>query len=95
MRELSQTPSLFDPPPPEAPAGEEKGNDNVAKDFVRWCCSVGSDFRNSPDITNLRYWAAKTKLKIKEREEAAILDAARPLFLKRIEQSIRKSDPAN
>ncbi len=86
-----QTPSLFDfspaPSGPE-PAGElkeEKGPDRLAKEFVRWCCSFGPEFRNSPDVTNLRYWAHKNKLKIKEREEAQILDSARQLFLKRVE----------
>jgi len=86
MRELSQdTPSLFDPPPPAAVS--------QAKDFVRWCCSFGNGFRNSPDIANLRYWAQKNRLKIKERDEAEILEAARAAFLKRIEQLMRKPEP--
>src|SRR5579862_5912479 len=63
MRELSESqevgPSLFDAPPPESYV--------QAKDFVRWCCSFGADFRNSPDITNLRYWAQKNNVKIRER----------------------------
>jgi len=63
-----------------------------AKDFVRWCCSFGSSFRNSPDITNLRYWAQKNKIKIKERDEADILDTARPLFIKRVEQAVKKAE---
>jgi hypothetical protein len=88
MRELSQdTPTLFDAPPPVTVS--------QAKDFVRWCCSFGDNFRNSPDIANLRYWAQKNKVKIKERDESEILQEARIAFLKRIEQLIRKSDPVN
>ena len=88
MRELNQdTPSLFDAPPPPAVSH--------ARDFVRWCCSLGDEFRNSPDITNLRYWARKNKLKFKEREEDEILQVARPLFLKRLEQLVKKSEPQN
>ena len=87
MRELSQdTPTLFDAPPPTTV--------NHAKDFVRWCCSFGADFRNSPDVANLRYWADKNKVKIKERDEAEILEAARSAFLKRVEQLMRKSEQA-
>jgi hypothetical protein len=88
MRELSQdTPTLFDAPPPPAVF--------QAREFVRWCCSFGNDFRNSPDIANLRYWAKIKKVKIKERDEAEILQAARVAFLKRIEQLMRKSEPVN
>ena len=88
MRELSQdvSPSLFDAPPP--------ANYLHAKDFVRWCCSFGPNFRNSPDVTNLRYWAQKNKIALKGEDEAEILETARPLFLKRIEQAIRKSERA-
>jgi hypothetical protein len=90
MSDLSQSqdlsPSLFDAPPPLSYLH--------AKDFVRWCCSFGSSFRNSPDITNLRYWAQKNKIKIKERDEADILDTARPLFMKRVEQAVRKAERA-
>ena len=88
MRELSQdTPTLFDAPPPITVTH--------AKDFVRWCCSFGNSFRNSPDVANLRYWAKKNKVNIKEREESEILEAARAAFLKRIEQLTRKSEPLN
>ena len=87
MRELSHdtqdTPTLFDAPPPVTVS--------QAKDFVRWCCSFGTDFRNSPDIANLRYWAHKNKVKIKERDETEILQAARAAFLKRIEQQMRNA----
>ncbi len=88
MRELSQdTPTLFDAPPPE--------NISHARDFVRWCCSFGNSFRNSPDIANLRYWAHKNKIKIKERSETEILESARAAFLRRIDQLMRKSQPLN
>jgi hypothetical protein len=85
MRDLSQepSPSLFDAPP--SPSYLH------AKDFVRWCCSFGSDFRNSPDVTNLRYWARKNKVHIQEGEVEEVLEVARPLFLKRIEQALRKT----
>jgi hypothetical protein len=63
-----------------------------AKDFVKWCCSFGTEFRNSPDVSNLRYWAQKMKVKIKDREEDEILETSRSLFLKRIEQAIRKAE---
>ena len=79
MRDLFQdAPSLFDAPPSPCYS--------YAKDFVRWCCSFGPDFRNSPDITNLRYWAEKTKTEISRRDEIEILETARPLFLKKIER---------
>src|SRR5215467_2676418 len=85
MRDLSQDapPSLFDAPPSSSYLH--------AKDFVRWCCSFGPDFRNSPDITNLRYWAQKNKVQMLGRDEQVILESARPLFLKRIEQAVRQA----
>ena len=88
MRELfpDVSPSLFDALP--------SASYLHAKDFVRWCCSFGADFRNSPDRTNLRYWAQKNKIKLKGGDEAEILDIARPLFLKRIEQSTRNLERA-
>ena len=87
MRELSpELPSLFDAPPPPSYLH--------AKDFVRWCCSFGTSFRNSPDAANLRYWARKNEVQIKERDESEILDIARSLMLKRIEQSVRKAERA-
>jgi hypothetical protein len=88
MRDFTQdpSPSLFDAPPPESYLH--------AKEFVRWCCSFGTGFRNSPDVTNLRYWAHKTKTRIKERDEIEILDTARSLFLKRLEQAVRKAELA-
>jgi hypothetical protein len=87
MRDLSQdVPSLFDAPPPPSYVH--------AKDFVRWCCSFGTNFRNSPDGTNLRYWARKNAIQISEREVSEILDIARSMMLKRIEQSVRKAERA-
>jgi hypothetical protein len=90
MRELSESqdlgPSLFDAPPPESYVH--------AKDFVRWCCSFGDGFRNSPDITNLRFWAHKTKVGISGRHEREILETARPMFWKKIEQLVRKAEKA-
>jgi hypothetical protein len=88
MRELSQesVPSLFDAPPPPTYLH--------AKEFVRWCCSFGADFHNSPDVTNLRFWAQKNKIKIGGRDEPEVLDRARELFLKRMEQAIRRAERA-
>jgi hypothetical protein len=101
-RDLSQdTPSLFDAPLATPvrnvlePSWNEKGLDKVAKDFVRWCFSFGGDFRNSPDVTNFRYWLQKTKSKIDDSEEPQILAIARPLFFKRIDQLTRKAETSN
>ena len=88
MRDLSQetTASLFDAPP--SPSYLH------AKEFVRWCCGFGADFRNSPDVTNLRYWAQQSKAKIKDSDEPEILGTARSMFLKKIEQGVRKAEKA-
>ena len=88
MRELTQeiSPSLFDAPPPASYL--------QAKDFVRWCCSFGADFRNSPDVTNLRFWAKKANVTIHKSEEEEVLSTARSLFLRRVEQSVRKFERA-
>jgi hypothetical protein len=88
MRELTQdaAPSLFDAPP--------SASYLHAKEFVRWCCGFGPDFRNSPDVSNLRYWAHKNKIAIKDREEVEIVETARGLLLKRIEQTVRKAERA-
>ncbi len=85
MGELS-TPSLFDP------ASGEKRSEKLAKDFSRWCSSFGVEFRNSPDVINLRTWAQKMDLKLKETEENEVLIEARKLYLKRIDQLIKKSE---
>src|SRR3989304_8645671 len=106
-RDLSQqTPSLFDSLPPlvvteepakiatEEPVKEEKGAPRLAKDFVRWCFGFGPGFRNSPDITNLRYWAQKSKLKLKPGDESRLLRESRELFDKRLEVLMKKpGDP--
>ena len=94
-RTLFDAPLTSELPNVLAPAWNEKGTDKLAKDFVRWCFSLGGDFRNSPDITNLHYWAQKTKAKIDETEEPAILATARPLFFKRIDQLTRKTEAPN
>jgi len=90
MSDLLQTqeagPSLFDAPPPESYLH--------AREFVRWCCSFGAEFRNSPDIMNLRFWAQKNQVKIDHTVEREVLETARPLFLKRIEQQVRKAERA-
>ena len=101
-QDISQeTPSLFDAPPPAAVPGvleatkDERGTEKLAKDFVRWCFSFGATFRNSPDVNNFRYWAQKTRSKMKDSEEAEILAAARTLFFKGVEQLTRKAETAN
>ena len=98
MRELS-TPSLFDPPAarppavePETPSREEWRSEKLAKDFILWCFSFGADFRNSPDIINLRTWQQKTRFKLKEAEENEVLIESRRLNLKKIEQMMKKAD---
>jgi hypothetical protein len=98
MRELA-TPSLFDSPTPLPPlpgtddvAREENRSEKLARDFVKWCFSFGSAFRNSPDVINLRAWAHKTHLKLNQSDESATLTEARRLYLKRIEQMMKKSD---
>ena len=100
MRELS-IPSLFDSQPAvappavaEGPAREERRYDQLAKDFIRWCFSFGSDFRNSPDVINLRVWCQKTKLKVRDVEEGELIAEARRLYIKRIEQMTKKSETA-
>ena|SRR5215469_12168893 len=98
MRELS-IPSLFDSQPAvappavaEGPAREERRYDQLAKDFIRWCFSFGADFRNSPDVINLRVWDHKTKVKLRESEEKEVLGEARRLYFKRIEHLTQKSE---
>ena len=93
-----ETPSLFTP---ELLNGNEaivqsaeKSTDLLARDFVRWCWSFGTDFRNSPDITNLRSWLRKGSLNPSVSDEEEILVEARRLFLKKVEQAVRKVDVA-
>jgi hypothetical protein len=98
-----ETPSLF----PELLEGNEPGRpaqpaqpaeetlekpDALARGFVRWCWSFGGDFRNSPDITNFRFWLRKAKVTPSPAEEEQILEEARRLFLKKVEQAVRKAD---
>ncbi len=98
MRE-SPNPSLFDAPvavPVETaiaePAREEKRSEKFAREFIRWCFSFGRDFRNSPDLINVRVWTQKMKLRFKDAEENELLIEARRLYLKRIEQMMKKTD---
>jgi hypothetical protein len=98
MREFA-TPSLFDAPTPLPPlpateevSREENRSEKLARDFVKWCFSFGNGFRNSPDVINLRVWAHKTHLKLNHADENATLSEARRLYLKRIEQMMKKSD---
>jgi hypothetical protein len=84
MEELS-SPSLFE-------SSEEKRSDKLAKEFSRWCSSFGVEFRNSPDVINLRTWTQKINLKLKESEENEVLAEARKLYLKRIDQLMKKPE---
>ena len=93
-----ETPSLFTPEflngseSLEIVEGPQKSSDIHARDFVRWCFSFGTDFHNSPDITNLRFWLHKGQLDPTAIEEEEILVEARRLFLKKVEQAVRKAD---
>jgi hypothetical protein len=94
-----ETPSLF---PPELVESQESSDALVertersselrARDFVGWCWSFGSDFHNSPDITNLRYWMRKFQYSFSPEDEDEILVEARRLYLKKVEQAVRKAD---
>ena len=92
------TPSLFTPEllngneSLDVVSSPEKSTDVHARDFVRWCWSFGNDFHNSPDITNLRSWLRKGQLSPSASEEEEILAEARRLFLKKVEQAVRKAD---
>src|SRR5262249_55765274 len=93
-------PTLFPPDAPMTPVAAsslavestEQTPEKLAREFVRWCWGFGKDFRNSPDVTNLRFWMQKTRSKSLDTDEAAILNEARRLFLKRLEQLVAKSD---
>jgi len=69
----------------------EQTPEKLAREFVRWCWSFGNDFRNSPDVTNLRFWLQKQNLNYSKADEQPILVEARRQFLKRLEQSVAKS----
>ena len=93
------TPMLFSPELLDAtdtldivPQSAEKSPEILARDFVRWCWSFGREFRNSPDITNLRFWLRRGKLRPSSQEEEEILVEARRLFLKRVVLAVRKAD---
>jgi hypothetical protein len=94
-----ETPSLFSPELLDTTdsldivaQSAEKSPEILARDFVRWCWSFGDEFRNSPDITNLRFWLRRKKLRPSSTEEEQILAEARRLFLKKVELAVRKAD---
>ena len=95
-----QTPNLFTPellqgsesPEPQYEERIERSPEAVASGFVRWCWSFGADFHNSPDINNLRFWLRKSKVSPSDSEEEEILAEARRLFLKKVDQAVRKAD---
>jgi hypothetical protein len=84
------TPELFTPENvlAESPIG------NHAREFVRWCFSLGDGFRNSPDGTNFQSWLKKEKIKVSKAEESEILLEARRLFMKKLEQHVRRTTAA-
>ena len=88
-----QTGSLFDAVEPGPPATmvKSKTSAQLARNFVRWCCSFGGEFRNSPDEKNLRAWAGKEGVSYKSGQETQILKSAREVYLKGIVSSMRKS----
>ena len=94
----SETPSLFTPEllngseAIQVTENAETATDIMARDFIRWCWSFGSDFHNSPDITNLRSWLKKEALSPAPSEELEILVEARRINLKKVEQAVRKAD---
>jgi hypothetical protein len=97
MREQTVgSPGLFDALPADAPAAPaepaEIRPERVARDFVRWLFSFGPDFRNSPDMTNLKFWLQRQNLDIRNGEEREIAAEARALFAKKIEQMMRRTD---
>jgi hypothetical protein len=88
---MSDTPELFGPENliAESPVGIH------AREFVRWCFSPGDGFRNSPDNTNFQTWLKKGKIKVSKAEEAEILTEARRLFMKKVEQHVRRATAAS
>ncbi|HLQ76380.1 MAG TPA: hypothetical protein VK210_03445 [Terriglobia bacterium] len=87
---MAETPDLFSP---EVMAAETTVG-NHAREFVGWCCSLGDNFRNSPDATNFQYWLRQTKIKTTKAEEGEILAEARRLFMRKVEQHVRKAATA-
>jgi hypothetical protein len=84
------TPSLITDTEPAV--GEESSSGQLARDFVKWCWNVGEDFHNSPDLANLQNWLEKKNEKLTAAEQGAILAEARRLYLKKVEQAVRKVD---
>lgn len=76
----------------EPAVNPESSSGVLARDFVQWCWSVGDDFHNSPDITNLQFWLQKIKSSNSQAKEDEILVEARRLYLKKVEQAVRKAD---
>ena len=89
----TQVRSLFDlvEPSPKVDASRPTTSSQLARNFVRWCCSFGGEFRNSPDDGNLRFWAGNAGVRYKPTQETQILKSARELYLKRIVRSMSKS----
>ena len=89
----TQMRSLFDvaEPEPQQRPSRAISSAQIARTFVRWCFSLGTDFRNSPDETNLRSWAAGKGFPYKSSQEKQILKNARELYSQRITSSLRKS----
>jgi hypothetical protein len=92
-----QSPSLFTPEllndtEPLDVVARETAADVLAREFVRWCWNVATDFHNSPDITNLRFWTGTRGTPLASSDEAEVLVEARRLFLKKVEQAVRKAD---
>lgn len=96
MTEMAPLTPLFsdqsntETPPSAAP---EDGNEKLAQDFVRWCFGFGPEFRNSPDVTNLRFWTAKKKLDLSERVEASVHRIALKLYAKKLDQALKQPEP--
>jgi len=86
------TPELLNDAEPLDIVAQESAADVLAREFVRWCWNVESDFHNSPDITNLRYWMRERGTPLASSDEAEVLVEARRLFLKKVEQAVRKAD---
>ena len=89
----TQMRSLFDAVEPRARVDTSRPatSSQLARNFVRWCCSFGKEFRNSPDEANLRAWAEKGGFLYKSTQEKKILKSAQELYLKRIVSLLRKS----
>ena len=97
MRNITSVdpPNLFTPDlmkEVEPAVNPESSSGVLARDFVQWCWSVGDDFHNSPDITNLQFWLQKIKSSNSQAKEDEILVEARRLYLKKVEQAVRKAD---